>query len=56
MIPGREPLKPQKPFRLDKIIFRLDKYIDPMDSLRKNFIINLQYNSLLISYSILYRA
>jgi hypothetical protein len=43
-------------FRLDGIIFRLDKYIDSINFSEKNFIVNLQYDSLSISYYILYRV
>jgi hypothetical protein len=55
MIPGREPLEPQEPFRLNKVISRLDRYIDPINSSKENFIINLQYDNLPINYFILYR-
>jgi hypothetical protein len=34
----------------------LDRYIDPMDSLRENFMINSQYDSIFISHSILHRV
>jgi hypothetical protein len=41
--------------RLDGVITRLDKYIDPMDSPGENSMVNSQYNSLFINHSILYR-
>jgi hypothetical protein len=41
MAPDRELLELQEPLRLGKVIFRLDKYIDPMDSFRENSMVNL---------------
>jgi hypothetical protein len=41
MIPARELLEPQELFRLDYGMFRLDRYIDPMDFLRENSMVNL---------------
>jgi hypothetical protein len=51
-----DPSEPQGSSRLDWVMSRLDRYIDPMDSPRENSMVNSQYDSLPISHSILHRA
>jgi len=43
-------------FRLDRVMSRLDRYIDLMDSPKENSMVNSQYDSLPISHSILHRV